>query len=155
MCRMPIPVEISRMPCAYKILEDKYVVAKKYFGRVTTKCVLNLIDAIEEDPKFREGMMEFADLCDVVNLDISATDISHFADLMTGFSLRKRSPTRKAVYAPHGAGRAAAFGFQKLVEGFETLEVGVFATMHEAIDFLRVDDASEFRALDSADFQIN
>lgn len=127
------------MPCRYKIFVDENLVAKTFFGRVTTQCVLKLLDDIEFDRDYREGMLEFDDLSGISDLAITATDIAHFADLLTGLNLRKRKPTKKAIFAPNGAGRAAAHGFSNLVEGAQGFEVGVFGNFETAMSFLGVE----------------
>ncbi len=143
------------MPCHYQILPEENLVAKVYFGRVTTKCVLKLMDDFEADPKYREGMMEFDDLSRVEDLDISATDISHFAELLTGLSVRKRQTTRKAVLAPSGPGRVAAYGFSKLMIGNENIHVAVFDKLSSAAIFLEIKDHSNFKRSLKTEFHIN
>ena len=126
------------MPCHYEIFPAENLVAKTYCGRVTAKCVLRLLDDIECDRNYQEGMAEFDDLSQVADLAITATEIGHFADLVSGLSKRKRRPTRKAIFAPHGPGRAAAYGFSKMVEGVKGFEVGVFDDVSAAMTFLGI-----------------
>lgn len=126
------------MPCHYQIFQKENLVAKTFFGRVTTKCVLNLLDNIESDQKYRDGMLEFDDLSNVADLAITATDIARFADLIVGLNRRKRLPTKKAILAGPGPGRAAAYGFCKMVEGAKGIEVKVFEEYSEALPFLDI-----------------
>ena len=128
-----------QMPCHHKIFVGENLVAKTFFGRVTTTCVLKLLDDIEFDRDYREGMLEFDDLSGISDLAITPTDIAHIADLLTGLNLRKRKPTKKAIFAPNGAGRAAAHGFSNMVKGVPGIEVGVFGNFETAMRFLGID----------------
>ena len=143
------------MPCYYTIHVDENVVAKKYFGRVTTACVLRLIDTFQADPNYRNDMMELDDLRDLEDLDMSTKDISEIAIMLTGFSDRKQKSTRKSVLAPHGAARAAAFGFKSLVEANDAFEVGIFSTLTDAVGFLDLNDADRFQIAVYEDFKVH
>ena len=112
------------------------LVIKTYSGRVTARCVLSLLDRIEEDERYREGMAELDDMRLVSDLAITATEIGHFVDLLTGFSNRKRRPTRKAVLAATGPARIAAEAFCRETEFMESLKVGVFCEPEDAFQFL-------------------
>lgn len=124
------------MPCHYKIFARENLIAKTYSGRITTRCVLKLLDDIEDDQNYREGMLEFDDLRDISDLAITASDIGHFADLIAGLNARKRQPTKKAILAPYGPARTAAFGFCKMVENAKGIEIEVFDETTEAFKYL-------------------
>lgn len=113
--------EAFQLSCTYKIFKDEDVVATSHIGSVTTTCILSLNDAFEADAMYRDGKSKFDDLRAAYDLDMSESANAHFADVLAVLSLRKRCPTRKAIFASHGAGRAPAFGFPKLVEGHEML----------------------------------
>ena len=133
------------MPCHYRIFTHENLIAKSFCGRITTRCVLKLLDDIEADPRYRDGMLEFDDLTRVEDLDITATDIMHFADLVVGMEARKRKPTRKAILAGYGPGQVAAHGFCKMVEGAEKYEARVFENLSDAISFLGISNGAIFR----------
>ena len=124
------------MPCEYEIFPAQNLVMKRFWGRVTARCVLRMLDDIEEDSLYREGMVEFDDLSELVDLAITASEISEFAGLITGLTTRRRRPTRKAIFAPHGPGKAAAHGFCKMVEGCKDFKVAAFDDCSEAMAFL-------------------
>lgn len=124
------------MPCHYKIIPSENLVAKSYWGLVTARCVLQMLDDIEDDALYQEGMAEFDDLSSVTDFAITPSEIDRFADLVTGLSNRKRRPTKKAVFAPSASVRDAANHFSKLVEGSNGVEVGVFENRSEALAFL-------------------
>lgn len=126
------------MPCDYRIFSDDNLVVKKYCGRITYRCVLELLDRMEEDPRFHEGMMEFDDLRCISDLAITASELEKFVDLIRSINTRKRRPTRKAILAPSGAARIAAEGFCKEFEGVSKLEIRVFADPETAFAFLGV-----------------
>ena len=132
------------MPVGYQIYPERNLIKKTFSGRVTTREVLKILDDIEADIDYREGMMELDDLCAVTDLDITATEIAHFADLVTGLNTGKRHPSRKAVLAPHGPARVAAHGFRKLVEGAEGFDVEVFDDMAKALAYLRIGHDDKF-----------
>ena len=143
------------MPCHYQILPDDNLVVKTYFGRVTIRCVLKLLDDVVADPKYRDGMAELDDLSHIEDLDISATDISSLADMLIGTGARKRKPTRKAVIAPHGPGRCAAVGFTALVENKQKFQMGVFENYADAADFLGISDFAGVRRTVAVSVRIN
>lgn len=128
------------MPCEYWILPAQNLVVKAYSGRVTAKCVLTMLDELEGDPAYVEGMREFDDLSGVEDLAITATDIAHFADLVSGLRSRRRMPAKKAVFAVEGPSRVGAFGFSKMLENHPSLKVGVFDDLSEAAAFLGVSE---------------
>lgn len=124
------------MPCRYQIVPEVNLVAKAYFGRVTTECILKLLDSIEADCTYHEGMIAFDDLSRVEYLDVSSRDISNFAALLSGFGYRRQRPSHMVVFAPHGAGRAGALEFLRRVEGSQTLNVSVVDTLSKAATLL-------------------
>jgi hypothetical protein len=142
------------MPCHYQIFPKENLVAKTYFGRVTTKCILKLIDDFEADPDYREGMMEFDDLSGIEVLDISATDISRLADLLICLGIRKQRPARKAVLVSSGPGRVAAFGFFKPAGCNKRVQFDVFDNLSDAGDFLGVSDFARFWRAMRKDLQV-
>ena len=127
------------MPCHYLIFPQENLVAKSYTGRITARCVLSLLDRMEEDPNYAEGMQEYDDLSEVADLAITATEMGHFADLLSGLSARRRRPTRKAAYAPHGPGRIAARGFEDLVRGNPNYQMRSFDFFEDAMLFLDIE----------------
>ncbi len=135
------------MPCHYQIFPQHHLVAKRFTGRVTARCVLKLLDDIESDARYRDGMFEFDDLTEVDDLAISATEIGNFADLIKGLKTRNRRPSKKAILAPHGPGRAAALEFGKLVEGAEDFEVGLFDHISEAFRFLNLEESCKVQRM--------
>lgn len=130
------------MPCSYRVYPDRNLVVKNYEGRVTTKCVLDLIDRMESDPAYQPGMLEFDDLSRVSELAIPPADIKRFAELMTGLGYRRRRCTRKAVFVSTDDARHATEQFMKEVEGSSTVEVGVFCDARSALDFLGVPETA-------------
>ncbi|MEO0917000.1 MAG: hypothetical protein AAFY31_08460 [Pseudomonadota bacterium] len=130
--------EKTLLPCNYVINENENLIVKTYAGRVTARCVLQMLDMLEVDPAFHEEMREFDDLRDVTDLAITATEIKQFGDLITGCSMRRRRPARKAIVAPSGPGRIAAHGFCQDVRDAEGLEVGVFDEVKDALAFLDI-----------------
>ena len=130
------------MPCTYRIESGLNLVIKVYWGRVRYTDVLNMLDAMEDDPVFRDGMMELDDLSDVTDLDISKAEVSRFADLIKGLSTRRRRPTKKAVVTRSDAVRMAARNFTEDVGEGAMLRVGVFDSIDDALAFLGVPAAA-------------
>lgn len=126
------------MQCSFRIFTEFNLVYKTYPARVTYKTVLALLDALEAEPLFTDGMMELDDLRAVTDLAITATELERFADLITGINIRKRRPSKKAVVAPAGPGRIAALGFNAIMKDIPGPEIGVFDTVDEALAFLGV-----------------
>ena len=143
------------MPCVYQIFPESNLVTTVFFGRVTTRCVLRLFDEFAADPDFRDGMLEFDDLSRVEDLDISATDLSQFAELATGLCARRLKPTRAAMYAPCGPGRVGAYGFCKMVEGNSHFQAEAFDDLADAALFLGVSTNCVVRGAVGVEYRIN
>ena len=126
------------MSCDYQILTNDNLVLKSYFGQITYRCVLDLLDRIEIDPDYREGMFELDDLRGVTDFAITGAEVRKFADLIKGVNTRRRKPTRKAVLSPHAQGQLATLTFAREVEDVPGLEVAVFTDPASALDFLDI-----------------
>ncbi|MSU88091.1 hypothetical protein GE300_00500 [Rhodobacteraceae bacterium 2CG4] len=127
------------MPCDYWTYAAENVVVKRYVGRITHRCVLDLLDRMELDPDYVEGMSEFDDLRHVTELAVTDQEVIWFADLIKGFSHRSRTPMRKAVLTASEQTRAAAELFRTEVETVPGLEVAIFADIEQALAFLGID----------------
>jgi len=99
---------------------------------------------MEAGKNYEEGMLEFDDLRDVTDLAITATEIEYFAELRVGSNKRSKQPFKKAMLAPKGPGRVAAYGFSKLIEGRAGVEVSVFDEIIDAVKFLGLSEGSTF-----------
>ena len=136
------------MPCHHKIHSRANLVAKTFCGCVTSRCLLKLMDDIENDPEYHDGMLEFADVTRVEDFAVTATDLADFANMTVGLNFRRQKPTKKAILAGRGPGYVAAHGFCKMVEGTERYEVRVFEELPAAVSFLGIsEDAVLCRSL--------
>ncbi len=138
------------MPCEFRIHTSRNLVEKTYFGRLTTKCVLDMLDRLEEDPEYQSGMMEFDDLRAVTDLAIPPEDVARFADLMMALTSRRRTCTRKAVVTESEDVRRAVESFASEIEGNSGLEVGIFDNRSCAFAFLGVPDLGAAAAIADA-----
>ena len=124
------------MPCKYKIYGSENLLVKYYIGRVTTRDVLELLDAVEEDPEYVEGMLELDDMRFVTQLDITSDEVTEFAELVKNHGVGRRRLSRKAVVATSAETQQAAAWFCANVKYMPDLEVGVFEGMADAVSFL-------------------
>lgn len=124
------------MPCEHQTFADENLLVKRFAGRITRKCVLELLDRVEADPEYIEGMVAFDDLREVTELAINADDISMFADLMKGIHLRRMQPRKRAVLVPSGNARQAAEQYCRMVRGVPGLDIRVFGDIKSALSFL-------------------
>ena len=128
------------MPCEYRTYPRHNVIVKRYVGRVTTRCVLDLLDQVECDESYAEGMKELDDLRDVVDFDIPESDIARFADLIKGVNNRRRQPSTKAVVADSVVIRQAAELYSAEVKDMPEIKIGVFSAFDDALLFLGLQD---------------
>ncbi|MHA6323951.1 hypothetical protein [Roseivivax sp. CAU 1753] len=124
------------MPCEYQTYPDDNIIVKRFRGRITTRCVLDLLDRVEQDLSYVEGMMELADLRLVTEMAIPRADVKKFADLITGMDRRQRQPSRKAVIATSQDILDAARFYVDDVRGKRDLQIGVFSDIDEGLAFL-------------------
>lgn len=128
------------MPCTYQTFARQNLLAKRYYGDLETRCVLKLLDAIELDPSYIEGMCEIDDLRTIESFAIPEGDIGGLADLIQGIHQRRRQPRLKAVVTCREDVRAAAKYYAHQVENLPAVRVGIFDTIAEAMRFLGIDD---------------
>ena len=126
------------MPCNYTTHATENLIAKKYYGRLTRVCVLDLLDRVEADPLYVEGMREFADLRDVTELDVKPEDVEAFADLIKGLNLRRRQPSLKAVLVASDETRVAAEKYMASIADAVQFKIGIFTDFDDAMVFLRL-----------------
>jgi hypothetical protein len=121
------------MPTAYILDPALRLVRSRAWGVLTAAETTHHYDHIVADPEFEPAYRQVCDLRDVERIEISSDAIRELA--------------RTAVFAP-GAKRAfvatadAHFGLSRMLQAFCELEgtqVGVFRTMVEAEEWLRLD----------------
>ncbi|MGY3670607.1 hypothetical protein ACW9UM_17275 [Marinovum sp. KMM 9989] len=130
------------MPVTCWVSADDGLVIKTFRGHVTRTEILEVLDALEENPAYAEGMVEFDDMRDVTHLDLTDKDIRGFADLITSLNQRQRQPSRKAILTPDGAPRRAAELYSAAVAGVPGFEMAVMSTLDEALRYLRLEDSA-------------
>lgn len=130
------------MPGTYWIDGPTKLIMKRYWGVVTSRCVLSILDTVVLDPQHMSGMHEISDLREVTDLEISTVEIGHFAELIKGYNARVHGLVRKAVVTEDEQLLSAAAFFQTLVQESK-LEVGVYPCMYGALDFLSIEDISD------------
>lgn len=124
------------MPCEYQIFVDERLVVKTFFGRITYRCVLDLLDRVESDPLYVPGMSELDDLRGVSDLAYTQEEIRRLADLMKSIYRRRQKHTRKATLATDPRIGRAAYDLCKAIEDPPSLRIGVFSDLGEAGSFL-------------------
>ncbi|MBJ3763093.1 hypothetical protein ILP92_10085 [Maribius pontilimi] len=124
------------MPCMYQIHPRENLIVKKYRGAITVREVLEFFDAIESDPHFRDGIYELDCLKDLTELKITVRDQLKLLDMIRLISTRKSGPSRKAMVAPSGIGRATANRIVEEVMRVRGASIAAFNDLPAALDFL-------------------
>lgn len=89
------------MPCQYDISSDDFLISVYFEGDVTLRDVLGLIDRVDADPSFVDGMHEFNDMSRLDRLRLKSNEILGIADLTKSLYRRRNLPMRSAFWAPN------------------------------------------------------
>ena len=126
------------MPCEYKIFHNCNVIIKRYSGQVTTRCVLELLDKIENDETFLEGMHEIDDLRFVTDFAIPECDAKRLAELIKCINDRRKTPVKRAVVAFSEDIRSTArLNCAKIAESVD-VDLRIFSEMKKALEFMGI-----------------
>jgi len=135
------------VPSAYHIFPDSNLLLVRYWGKLQAHCVLRLIDALEEDPGYRDGMNEFDDLRDVTEVAISPSELERMVNLVAGVNLRSPLPRKKALIATGPVVLQAAGVYSNLLQTQSNVIPCVFSDVEEAIRFLSLENTLVARQL--------
>lgn len=120
------------MPLRYRTLDDLGLFVVTCTGKVTLRDELELLDAIENDPDIKDGMVKFADCRGVTEIAITSDELDGLADLQQSLEFRSRKSTRTIVWAPNDLAYDAANRFLARFPDGEGAISGVFRVLEDA-----------------------
>ena len=122
------------MPYQYRVFASDNLIANRFFGHVTTQCILRRLDETEDDENCKDSMLLLEDWRDITEFTMSKADMEQFAELKVGLSKRHKVTAKMAVIASNGPGRAAARDWQKMIDA--RVDFSIFETVEDAADYL-------------------
>ncbi|MGV6811513.1 MAG: hypothetical protein ACWA47_04645 [Brevirhabdus sp.] len=135
------------MPSAYYIFPSDDLLLVRYWGTLTPRCVLGLIDELSDDPGFRDGMNELDDLRGVTEFALSEAELGQMAALVAGLNLVSEMPRKKALLVTDQTTIHPARSYAKLLRAQSNIDVQVFMQLDEATRFLGVDGSPVARQI--------
>ena len=138
------------MPIQYQIIPDANLVVKVYHGDIRCACILDMLDRMEADHRYVEGMRELDDYRGISSFELSQEDRTRFIDLMGLLTLRRSKVTRKAVVATSEEVKTATRAFMQAAEDNPYFELQLFSDLLPAIAYLKL-NPSDFSDLLSSD----
>ena len=121
------------MPCEYQVFEDENLIVKVYSGRVTSRCILDVLDRLEADPKYHEGMCELYDLRAATEFALTEAEIAKLAELMAGINKRRQAPIRVATVADSAHTLKMASAYRQNLEAVSDMKIQICGTLQEAL----------------------
>lgn len=146
---------IIELPCTYQIYRQAGLLRKVFSGTLTARPILHMIDQIESDPSYKEGMAQLIDMTAVTNFAVTISEIAHFADLVIGLNAREGKHLRIALLVSNASGRAGAFAYCRMLEGKTTISAEPFETLPEALAFLGISNDVALRQSLLASARVN
>jgi len=122
----------------YRIYPQHNLLAKSYSGILTIRCVLDVLDALELDPAFREGMFELDDLRFIDEFALSPDEVRKLAGLIKGLNTRRRQATRRSAVSSDPTVLRAAAVYMRELEGLPQSNIRVFDHLVDALEFLDI-----------------
>lgn len=125
------------MPCDYSIEDLQSCLTVTLTGSVRVRELLLMIDRVDADPRYRDGMDEFFDLTQLERIAITEVNCQRLSQLIIGLYRRRRPPGKVACLAPSmGPPPSAIVRYgQALLEATGT-ELRIFNSRREAFLFL-------------------
>lgn len=126
-----------KMPLKYKIIESNKLVYLKGIGTVTFSELMNHIDELSQDPKYKAPMKKLVDHRQIKKLDLSMNEQAHFAEKKTSFK-ELFSGEKCAIVSPTDFGFALARVHAALCEA-SNIDTSIFRDFNEALTWLGVE----------------
>jgi hypothetical protein len=125
------------MPLEYKIIESKKLLYVKGVGAVSFSELMNHVDELSQDPKYKAPMKKLVDYRQVKKLDLSMDEQERFVEKKA--SMKELFFGEKcAIVSPTDFGFALARVHGALCEG-SNRETSVFRDFNEALAWLGVE----------------
>ena len=125
------------MPFKYEIIESKKLLYAKAIGEVTFSELMNHLDELCQDSKYKAPMKKLIDYRQVKKMDISMNEQERFVEKKA--SLKELFFGEKcAIVAPTDFGFALARVHGALIEG-SNIDTSIFRYFNEALAWLDVE----------------
>lgn len=133
------------MVCSFRVLQDEDLLLARFAAMITVDDVLKMVDGIDSDPMYRDGMSELYDMRAITSVAISPQEIYELGQLVKGLYMRRQSPCRTAIWAPTEVSFENASLY---ASGFANSEhrFGVYETLEECLEFLGVRASGALRS---------
>lgn len=129
------------MPVSYEIRADLNRLYIRYSGVVTRDEVAQAIGEFAADPAARPGLLQFADLSDVADIDMSFNEIFGLARAAADLARQLGAPVVGAFFAPDDLSFGMARIYESLSESHQFLTIRAFREKPEAMAWLNAQDA--------------
>ncbi|GHF37902.1 hypothetical protein [Seohaeicola zhoushanensis] len=128
------------MTCRYDIFPDLNVARIIYAGYPKARDVVELIDALERDPKYHRTVDEIIHLSCIKWPKVDLAVVDNLCELIGGLFRMNNRCKRIAVVASQEPGRLIAARFLRVMERNSRLRAAYFTQTHPAMRFLGVCD---------------
>jgi hypothetical protein len=125
------------MPLKYEIIETKKLLYVKGIGAVFFSELMNHIDELCQDPKYKAPMKKLIDYRQIKKLDLSMDEQERFVEKKASVE-KVFSGEKCAIVAPTDFGFALARVHAALIEGSD-LDTSIFRDFNEALTWLGVE----------------
>ncbi len=125
------------MPLKYEIIESKKLLYVKGIGAVFFPELMNHVDELCQDPKYKAPMKKLIDYRQIKKLDLSMDEQERFVEKKASVE-KVFSGEKCAIVAPTDFGFALARVHAALSEGSD-LDTSIFRDFNEALTWLGVE----------------
>lgn len=124
------------MPCYYEIYPDLNIVKIVYRRQVSPREILDLLDALGDDPGYTCTIDELIVFDRYNGRAITPEARGNLHNLIRGLLLLNNSAKRIAIVAPEEPGRTIGRMFVDLMQRDGKISVRIFDTVRQAMGFL-------------------
>ena len=125
------------MPFKYEIIESKKLLYAKATGKVTFSELMNHLDEVCQDPKYKAPMKKLVDYRQIKEMDISMDEQESFAEKKASLN-ELFSGEKCAIVAPSNFGFALARVHAGLSESSNRY-TSIFRDFNEALKWLSIE----------------
>jgi len=125
------------MPLKYKIIESKKLLYAKGIGAVSFSELMNHVDELCQDPKYKAPMKKLIDHRQIKKFDLSMNEQEHFVEKKASVK-ELFSGEKCAIVAPSEFGFALARVHAALCEE-SNIDTSIFKDFNEALTWLGVE----------------
>ena len=126
------------MPCRYEIFSELNILCIKYSGVVRISEFLELLDALDSDPSYRDDMNELDDFRDVSVISATPAQVVDIAKLVVMLYRRRNSEKDNAIIAPPWVIKKVIATYARFVSKMSNVRIAQFDDLSGALHFLDV-----------------